>query len=322
MKDIRNILASKTKQALTSNLLNADAIRQNIVILAELQAFIPPLLEEEYKQLEKNILLHGCQTPLQVWQTPKKNLQLDYTDPDELAYVLIDGHNRHRICIQHNRPFEVYILSFASMKEAKDYMIDLQLGRRNLSGSQASYLRGLRYNNEKNDKNSNLKAISPKGQNDPSVISTVEDHEITELEMAILPKGQNDPSGVSTADRLAKEYNVSPKTIKRDAEFAKGLDKLTPDLRQSILSGQTKVDKNVIRKLSKQQTLPNLIADLTSVADLVEQEGNSAESSKEVLMTQHANLIVEQSKRFLKNKDKASLESLISLAQEAINMLE
>jgi len=34
---------------------------------------------------------------------------------------------------------------------------------------------------------------------------------------------QNDPS--STADRLAKEYNVSPATIKRDAKFSEAVDK-------------------------------------------------------------------------------------------------
>lgn len=67
--DIRNILATKTKQALSSNILNASNIRQNIIILEELKNFIPPLLTDEYIQLESNILIHGCQSPLQVWQT-------------------------------------------------------------------------------------------------------------------------------------------------------------------------------------------------------------------------------------------------------------
>ena len=38
------------------------------------------------------------------------------------------------------------------------------------------------------------------------------------------PKGQSDPSE-PTADRLAKEYNVSPATIKRDAKFSEAVDK-------------------------------------------------------------------------------------------------
>ena len=225
--DIRNILATKTKQALSSNILNASNIRQNIIILDELRNFIPSLSSDEYAQLESNILQHGCQSPIQVWQNSKKNLEFPFEKEDDLAYVLVDGHNRYKICTQHNLPFEVYVLSFDSQKDAKDYMINLQLGRRNLSQNQISYFRGLRYNNEKADKSDNL--------------------------LTNFPKGQNDPSVKTTAERLAKEYNVSPKTIKRDAEFADGLEKIDSELRNNILDGKIKVDKGTIQKLSKSQ---------------------------------------------------------------------
>ena len=48
-----------------------------------------------------------------------------------------------------------------------------------------------------------------------------------------LPKkgrAQNDPS-IRTAEKLAKEYHVSPATIKRDAKFALAVDKLPPERR-------------------------------------------------------------------------------------------
>lgn len=48
-------------------------------------------------------------------------------------------------------PFEFYMPYSVSKKEAKDYMINLQLGFRNLSLSQISYLLSLRYNIEKSD---------------------------------------------------------------------------------------------------------------------------------------------------------------------------
>ena len=267
--DIRNILASKTKQALSSNILNASNIRQNIVVLDDLQSFIPPLSTDEYGQLESNILQHGCQTPIQVWQTSKKNLDLPFEKDDDLAYILVDGHNRYRICTLHNLPFEVYVLSFESQKDAKDYMINLQLGRRNLSQNQISYFRGLRYNNEKADKFDNLQTNLPKGQNDPSVKQeqseenlpsfsskgqndpSAKEARITDKLKTNSPKGHFDPSGKTTAERLAKEYNVSPKTIKRDAEFAGGLEKIAPELRNNILQGTTKIDKGTIQKLSK-----------------------------------------------------------------------
>jgi hypothetical protein len=61
--DIKKILASKTKQALSSNILNSDVIRQNIVILDDLKNLIPALSPDEFSQLEENIKQHGCQTP-------------------------------------------------------------------------------------------------------------------------------------------------------------------------------------------------------------------------------------------------------------------
>ncbi len=247
--DIRNILATKTKQALSSNILNASNIRQNIIILNELKSFIPPLSTDEYAQLESNILQHGCQTPIQVWQTSKKNLGLAFEKEDDLAYILVDGHNRYEICTKHNLPFEVYVLSFESQKDAKDYMINLQLGRRNLSQNQISYFRGLRYNNEKADKSANLLINSSKGHFDPSG----NEAQKTDKSETKSPKGQNDPSVKTTAERLAKEYNVSPKTIKRDAEFAEGLEKIAPELRNNILDGKIKIDKGAIQKLSKSQ---------------------------------------------------------------------
>jgi hypothetical protein len=285
--DIRNILASKTKQALSSNILNASNIRENVVILEELQSFIPPLSADEYKQLESNILQHGCQTPIQVWQTSKKNIDLAYEKEDDLVYILVDGHNRFKICTQHKLQFEIYILSFESKKDAKDYMINLQLGRRNLSQNQISYFRGLRYSNEKADKSDNLKANFPKGQNDPSgnfeeitnnfqPISpkghfdpSTNNESIGANLQSLSPKGQNDPSGNSTAERLAKEYNVSPKTIKRDAEFAEGLEKIIPELRNDILEGKVKIDKGAIQKLSKNkiETPIKSIHELTNLAD-------------------------------------------------------
>jgi hypothetical protein len=276
--DIRNILATKTKQALSSNILNASNIRQNIVILDELQSFIPPLSTDEYGQLESNILQHGCQTPLQVWQTSKKILGLSFEKDDDLAYILVDGHNRYKICTQHNLPFEIYVLSFESQKDAKDYMINLQLGRRNLSQNQISYFRGLRYNNEKSDKLENLQTNSPKGHFDPSG----KDGQIANDLQSFSSKGQNDPSVKTTAERLAKEYNVSPKTIKRDADFADGLEKIDPELRNNILEGKVKIDKGAIQKLSKNQ-IETPIKTIQELNELTDKSYSGAEMKEKKL---------------------------------------
>ncbi len=345
--DIKKMLASKTKQALSSNILSADTIRQNIVILDEFKNLIPALAQNELEQLESNIVQHGCQTPIQLWQTPKQNVGLVSENSDDIAYVLIDGHNRLTICQKNNLPFEVYMLSFASMKEAKDYMINLQLGRRNLSLSQISYFRGLRYNNEKAEKSDNLKQFLrkghfdpsvkisknfvkyppendinlPKGQNDPSV----ENEAISVLKMDILTKGQNDPSVKSTAERLSKEYKVSPKTIKRDAEFAKGLEKLDTDFRNDILNGKTKVDKGLIQKVAKMEGLESPIIDENQLNEIVNNQVvfNYAETNAtKSLLKEKATEIVNISKKFAKTNNKTDLQSIIELAQNTLAFME
>jgi hypothetical protein len=302
--NIKDILASKTKQALSSNILHEDSIKKNIVILDELRSLIPPLVNEEYKQLEDNILTHGCQTPLQIWQTTKKNLEISYEKDDDIAYILIDGHNRFSICQTHNLPFEIYQLSFTSIKEAKDYMINLQLGRRNLSPTQTAYFRGLRYNNEKADKLVNLS----KGQNVPS-------SEIDENSIANLSKGQNVLSGGSTAERLAKEYQVNEKTIKRDAEFAKGLEKLSVELRNKILDGSLKIDKGFIQEIGKNDSIKSPVYDLSNL------QIEHLKDTPSPIKTQIDSINV-LLKKFSKTQQKSDLEELIKTAKEVLKSLK
>lgn len=305
--NIKDILAAKTKQALSSNILQADSIRKNIIILEELRNLIPPLLDDEFKQLESNILEHGCQSPLQLWQSNKKFLNLPYTKEDELAYVLIDGHNRFKICTTHNLPFEIYQLSFDSLKDAKDYMINLQLGRRNLSPTQIAYFRGLRYNNEKADKTENLS----KGQN---VLSEENIQKLTDNS----PKGQNVPSGISTAERLAEEYKVNAKTIKRDAEFAKGLEKLSSDLRNKILIGDEKIEKGVIQELGKNTTVTAPISTIQEIQSFTKTSSSNTVNP----IQQQVEVINSILKKFSKTQQKADLEELIKTAKDILKTLK
>ena len=81
-----------------------------------LKALIPPLSTEERDLLEQNILAHGCRDPLVVWQG-----------------VLLDGHNRLEICERHGLGYETVALEFDSLEQARVWMRDNQMGRRNLS---------------------------------------------------------------------------------------------------------------------------------------------------------------------------------------------
>ena len=47
--------------------------------------------------------------------------------------MIIDGHNRYEICKQHGIEFEVKEVDFASREEAKLWILENQLSRRNLT---------------------------------------------------------------------------------------------------------------------------------------------------------------------------------------------
>jgi N6-adenosine-specific RNA methylase IME4 len=54
--------------------------------------------------------------------------------------ILIDGHNRYEICTKHGLAFSVVEKEFASESNVKEWMINNQFGRRNLSNYQRSVL--------------------------------------------------------------------------------------------------------------------------------------------------------------------------------------
>ena len=92
-------------------------------ILKEFQELIPPLTNEEYKQLESNCLEEGIREPILTWN--------DY---------IIDGHNRYKIAQQWSLEFKTESKSFNSEDDVKEWMILNQFGRRNLSNYQRSVL--------------------------------------------------------------------------------------------------------------------------------------------------------------------------------------
>jgi hypothetical protein len=103
----------------------------NFIIDEELRLLIPPLSKEEYKQLEENIVKWGCLDPLKVWPVQ---------DSDDV--ILLDGHNRFAICSDHNVSYVTESVPLIDRAAVIDWMIANQLGRRNLSAKQISYLRG------------------------------------------------------------------------------------------------------------------------------------------------------------------------------------
>ena len=129
-------------------LLQFEEIKKQILILPELEELIPPLLTDELQQLEQNIIREGCREALLVWQTTEETIYPEKKDTNTV-YVLIDGHNRYSICTKHGIDFKIHLVDFKNLYDARQYMVDNQLGRRNLTPEQVSYLRGMKYLTEK-----------------------------------------------------------------------------------------------------------------------------------------------------------------------------
>lgn len=85
----------------------------------EFEKLIPPLETEEYRQLEENIMKDGCREALTVWNG-----------------VLVDGHNRYRICTEHHIRFQTKNMDFPNREAVIEWILKNQLGRRNLSSTQ------------------------------------------------------------------------------------------------------------------------------------------------------------------------------------------
>ena len=85
----------------------------------EFADLIPPLTEKEYKGLEASILTEGCRDALVVWNE-----------------TLVDGHNRYRICTEHDIAYKTVQKEFDDRNAAMLWMMNTQLSRRNLNDFQ------------------------------------------------------------------------------------------------------------------------------------------------------------------------------------------
>jgi len=80
------------------------------------QNLIPTLSDEEFKGLEESILSEGrCRESIKIWRD-----------------IIVDGHNRYAICQKHGIPVKTQSLRFSCKKDAELWIVQNQLGRRNL----------------------------------------------------------------------------------------------------------------------------------------------------------------------------------------------
>ena len=93
-----------------------SSTERSLTVLPEMAELLPPLTGEQLAALEADILKNGCYSPVIVNED----------------MVIVDGHNRQRLCEQHGLPYQMAVFSFADLLEAKQWALDTQKGRRNL----------------------------------------------------------------------------------------------------------------------------------------------------------------------------------------------
>lgn len=149
-----------------------------IKIDPEFQTLIPPLTDDEYQRLEKSILAEGVRECIITWDG-----------------TIIDGHNRYRICKKHGLECPNIERTFKSRDAAKVWIIENQLGRRNLEAGQKAALT-IERNEAKVREAARLRELAGK-RIDPKT------------------NGSEGSEKGTTAEILAKQAGVGSMTIKR-----------------------------------------------------------------------------------------------------------
>lgn len=187
----------------------------------EFQNKIPPLTDAEFKQLEENILGDGeVREPIVVWDN-----------------TIVDGHNRWKIILANPwLTYRVKEMNFADKWEAFDWMYKNQLGRRNLTDEQRTFLLGKLYEARKHTAAGNQTSL----RNADGTFQS----------------DQNDRIGQrhETADDIAAEQKVGTATVKRAGYYARGIDAISeenPEFADSILKAEKKIRKKDVIEIGK-----------------------------------------------------------------------
>lgn len=158
---------------------------------AKIEAMIPPLRDDQMQTLEESLLAEGkAISPLWMW-----------------GDLLVDGHNRFRICKQHKLPYNLIQVyeDAVDIEDVKDRIRRDSLARRHMTPGEQSKLRAER------------------------------------VEYKI-----NNGATLGAAIRaVAEESSVSPRQVRRDVKRAELINNLDDDLKQAANAVSTPVVKKL-----------------------------------------------------------------------------
>lgn len=235
----------------------------------ELRDLLPSLTNDEYKQLEKNIVENGFDKnfPIMEWRG-----------------FIVDGHNRYSICQKHNIEYSVGTLAYETKEEVMEWMLDIQLGRRNLSPIQRiAVAEKYRPIYERQARENQIKAGIEYGNGGTKLT----------VNLPQASKGERNPT---TSEKLSDIAGVSEKTYRMGAKV---LNSDNEDIKQRVLSGETSISagyKELQNESKKTQTSDNLNGEYNN--ELITTSSQKAKVSDEVRQICE-DLKTEKSKEYL-----------------------
>jgi 16S rRNA G966 N2-methylase RsmD len=185
----------------------------NLNVHHEIESLLLPLSGEELKFLEESILKEGIRDPLVVWSHNGE-------------HILLDGHHRLKIAEKHGLNYKVVEKNFETLEEAKLWVLTNQLGRRNLTDEQRTYIIGKRYL---------IMKKSSRG---------FEDRNLSEGQFV-----------QRTSEQICSSVGLNERTVRRAADFAEVVDKIRkvkPTVAEKILKGEVKDAKTGLVKVAKE----------------------------------------------------------------------
>ncbi len=233
----------------------------DLVIDKEFKELLPVLTPEEYEQLEQSILKYGLLDPIKIWVNPA----------DGKSYI-IDGHNRYTI-LKNNHIGWDYWKDFKYMNElqtrddVKRWMLEQQLGRRNLSIDE-KYEIVQKFKEVFKQRAKDNQSAGGKG-------------------LVNLPK-------VNTRAEMAKATGVSEKTYDK---LDKVMQSDNTELKQKIHNKEMSIDKayRILKSNDKKDTTPakspmQKIEEVDKRIEYIEKEKSALEVEKEALFKKRSAL--------------------------------
>ena len=189
----------------------------------EFQNKLPPLTDEEFRQLEENILDEGrVRNPIIVWND-----------------TIVDGHNRYKVILKH--PFvewSVRDMKFADKWEALAWICKNQLGTRNMTEEQKTMVTGEMYKARKHSSSG-----APVGNKNAS-------KQCNQSDNIVLEKCKQN----RVANQIAEELNISPASVIRAEMYVDGIEAIReeePELADAIISSKKHVSKQTVRDIGQ-----------------------------------------------------------------------